>query len=497
MTSSRFFPVAPNRGIILTHNQAQPLRYLLSSQRQVYWNERSINLMEESPTDVSRPLETFMRTSVSSPTVIPRSRQADSSPLCLCLITCDPTLLTLLYRSLPSRNSFGPIRLETHTSLLLPLSSDQPIDLLLLDEASVTAWGPEEWDQLRARTRDLPLLLLTDEHHSHPMPWQDYSILIYETLPKSQLTAFTLEQALKYCLTLHRMQQTSITPSSTGATSVDPKRLAQLQHEKELLEHTLQGSIEAMSQVLSLMNPDAFGRSARIKRYVTAMAKHLGLPDIWKLEIAALLSQIGWVALPAEILFKVSRGRPLTPKEETLYRQYPQVGASILRKIPRMDEIAEIIAYQEHTCDQSHPSGGEASPAEAVPLGARLLKVAIDMDALESTGHTKHQALMELEAHASRYDPRALKALWAVSSTAMRFKHLMVPLHDLAPPMILAEPIRAKSGAVIVPKGLPVTFTLLTRLHNFVLFQQIQEPLSVLVPVTTLQEELQLEGPSS
>ena len=65
-------------------------------------------------------------------------------------------------------------------------------------------------------------------------------------------------------------------------------------------------------------------------------------------------------------------------------------------------------------------------------------------------------------------------------------------MSDLSPPMVLAEDIRAKSGAMVLPKGQPVTFTMLTRLHNFSLFQPIREPILVLLPVTTLHEELEL-----
>ena len=81
-----------------------------------------------------------------------------------------------------------------------------------------------------------------------------------------------------------------------------------------------------------------------------------------------------------------------------------------------------------------------------------------------------------------------------MSATTLSYKPLEVSILDLKPNMMLAEDIRAKSGAVVIPKGQPVTFTLLTRLHNFTLFQPIREPIQVLSPVTTLQEELILEG---
>ena len=85
--------------------------------------------------------------------------------------------------------------------------------------------------------------------------------------------------------------------------------------EKELLEQTLTGSLKALSDVLSLVNPEAFGRASRLKRYVTGLAHHMGLSDVWRLEIAASLSQIGCVILPDTILQKISKGEPLSPNE--------------------------------------------------------------------------------------------------------------------------------------------------------------------------------------
>ena len=57
--------------------------------------------------------------------------------------------------------------------------------------------------------------------------------------------------------------------------------------ERELLESTLRSSIGVMSEILSLVNPPAFGRASRIRRYVQHMTEHLNLPDRWQYEVAA------------------------------------------------------------------------------------------------------------------------------------------------------------------------------------------------------------------
>src|SRR5262249_7877425 len=46
--------------------------------------------------------------------------------------------------------------------------------------------------------------------------------------------------------------------------------------ERNLLENTLNGSIKVLAEVLSLVNPAAFGRSMRVRRYVRHVTTTLG-----------------------------------------------------------------------------------------------------------------------------------------------------------------------------------------------------------------------------
>src|ERR1044071_1803603 len=59
--------------------------------------------------------------------------------------------------------------------------------------------------------------------------------------------------------------------------------------ERELLEHTLKGSIEVLSEVLSIVNPAAFSRAMRLKRYMKHVVSMLRLPRPWRFEVAAMM----------------------------------------------------------------------------------------------------------------------------------------------------------------------------------------------------------------
>ena len=74
--------------------------------------------------------------------------------------------------------------------------------------------------------------------------------------------------------------------------------------ERVLLQETLIGCIKALIDVLAITNPVAFGRATRIKRQAADLAAAAGAKGFWQLEAAAMLSQIGYISLPSELVEK-------------------------------------------------------------------------------------------------------------------------------------------------------------------------------------------------
>ncbi|MDG1050386.1 MAG: response regulator, partial [Planctomycetota bacterium] len=88
-------------------------------------------------------------------------------------------------------------------------------------------------------------------------------------------------------------------PPQTFRTAVDAglEQFALYEAERHLLEETVRGSIEVLVGVLALSSPETFGRSSRVRHYVRQVVLGLGLADPWRFETAALLSQIGHIAV--------------------------------------------------------------------------------------------------------------------------------------------------------------------------------------------------------
>jgi response regulator RpfG family c-di-GMP phosphodiesterase len=252
--------------------------------------------------------------------------------------------------------------------------------------------------------------------------------------------------------------------------------------ERELLEQTLKGSIKVLTQILSLLNPEAFGRASRLSRYAREIGLVMKFPGLWQLETAAMLSQIGFIMLPEEALKKIYHGQQLTPEETQLLDMHPFIASDLLKNIPRLEEIAKIIAYQEKHFDGTGLPVDEVH-REDIPLGARILKVALDFDTLQTAGDSKSRAIAQLQQRPGWYDPKVLTALEAVIWIEGKYQVKVIPLEELQDSMILDDDVWTKTGTLLLAKGQEVNQLIRRRLHDFAQNVGIKEPLQVLIPL--------------
>ena len=252
--------------------------------------------------------------------------------------------------------------------------------------------------------------------------------------------------------------------------------------QRELLEETLSGSIEVLSAVLALVNPEAFGRTSRITRYVESIAAHLQVSEMWCIKTAAMLSQIGCVILPESVLKKVCRGEVLTDEESQLFKQHPFVAYDLVAKIPRMRQVAEIIKLQDKYYD-GYGVEGDTKHTNTIPMEARILKVALDFDALESAGKSKAEAFSEMTQRKGWYDPAVIDAMHAAFAKEIKYDIRTVVVANLVESMVLAEDIQSSQHVLLASKGQHVTQSMMMRLHSFGKTVGVREPFKVLIPM--------------
>lgn len=278
-------------------------------------------------------------------------------------------------------------------------------------------------------------------------------------------------------------------PPSTFITALV---LAQRQYrlitaEKELLQKTLNGSVNVLSELLSLANPTAFSSGVRFKTYVVQIAKRLDLPNLWQYEISALMSQIGCMTLPGDVLSKVYAGVELNDDELSMYAKHPAVGAKLLEQIPRLENVVKIIALQQMRFDEYDEKIANEE-LEEVMLGAQVLKTVADFDRLLFQGKKRSEALQTLQQEKGAHNPKVLQALNGIKIDKQRIV-VSIRVADIGIGMIAAEDIVASNGSLVAPKGQAITWPIMQGVKNFAKQIGIVEPIQMSIEQAVSEEK--------
>jgi CheY-like chemotaxis protein len=245
--------------------------------------------------------------------------------------------------------------------------------------------------------------------------------------------------------------------------------------EKILLQETLLGSIKTLVDVLAMVQPVAFGRSGRLKRMALELSADLGRTDYWQLETAALLSQLGYLSLPHELVERYYAGAKLTPEEKASLQEVPKAAKRLLGNIPRLDQVLHILDVLES------PADAQARLPEDVGLGARILSLVLDYDMLVTQGSSEKDAVDTLKARGPRYDQKMLEVLARRVGAAITTDEIKeLPLSNVLLGMVLLKEVRTEQGALLVPQGFEVTASFLERMRNFAP-AILNEPVKVMV----------------
>jgi response regulator RpfG family c-di-GMP phosphodiesterase len=249
--------------------------------------------------------------------------------------------------------------------------------------------------------------------------------------------------------------------------------------ERDLLKNTLTGSIKVLVEILSLVNPLAFSRASRIRDYVKHIVTHLELSDAWKYEVAAMLSQLGCVTIPPEIMNKIYSQVILTSDEKSMYSAHPLTGRNLIANIPRLESIAQMIEGQQRPF--SLFSKEEDLKLKVISFGAQILKAVIDFDQFVYSGFSYKSAIATLESRKEEYNPVVLEALKTLEVDKFERRVKSVHVSDLRFGMVAHEDIHAKNGFLLAAKGQEITYPVIERIQNFSKKIGVDEPFKVIV----------------
>ncbi len=258
--------------------------------------------------------------------------------------------------------------------------------------------------------------------------------------------------------------------------------------ERELLSKTLSGSIKVLIDILSLLSPGIFAQASRLRNLARKLASSLHIEDqAWEIEVAALLSQVGAVTMPRDILERWHKGELLEEPEAKMIRTIPRLGKLLIKNIPRLEKIAEAVGYQN--CTFSGQASIDAPTGEMIPLMARILKIIIDYDRLVEKAYNPSLAFQTMLIHESDYDPNILAAfrltvLRSDIQSSYPITHALrgekeINIDGIKLGMVLSRDVVDKNNILIVSKGTMITDVLMYQLINYFRSQALSEPVYV------------------
>ncbi len=147
------------------------------------------------------------------------------------------------------------------------------------------------------------------------------------------------------------------------------------------LRQLLGGAIEAITRAVEIRDPYTAGHQRRVSDLARALAKELGCDphQVDGIRMAAILHDIGKIAVPADILTKPSQ---LSTLEFELLKQHAQQGAEILEPVAMPMQVHEIVRQHHERLDGSgYPRGLRG---RSICFEARILAVADTVEAMLS-----------------------------------------------------------------------------------------------------------------
>ncbi|MCK9284169.1 MAG: response regulator [Rhodocyclaceae bacterium] len=374
----------------------------------------------------------------------------------------------------------------------LALVEREAVDLVISDMRMPEMDGAQFLERVRAYTPQAIRILLTGHadmagtiaainrgeiYRYVSKPWNDDELLLtvrdalrHKRLEaeNTRLNALTRKQneALKAL-------NASLEHKVAERTEQLRRALLTLEHAHRVLKDEFLNSVTVFSSLIELrggqFDARLAGHGRRVANAAQGLAQHLKLePDaVQDVMLAGLLHDIGKIALPDELLNTSMHA--LSPEQRAQVKKHPTIGENVLMAIEELKGAKPLIRHHHECYDGSGYPDGLAG--NAIPLGARILAVANDYDALQlgTVGPCVLNAAQALdwllEQRGKRYDARIVDAFVAAglpeaipgraSDATTATQATGVPLRPiaLAPGMVLAEDLTHHDGYLLLARN--------------------------------------------
>ena len=366
----------------------------------------------------------------------------------------------------------------------LAILDREEVDLVISDMRMPGMSGAELLAAVRSRRPDTVRILLTgfadmsstveainqgQLHRYIAKPWDDGEVLLVvrEGLEKKALLR---EKARLEALA--QKQNEALKELNASLERKVGERTAELAAAHEKLKAGFLNTIKTFSNLIELRGGAMAGHSRRVADLARRVAQAMKLPaaEAQDLFFAALLHDIGKIGLPDALL-----GKPfnqLTADERNELVKHPAKGEALLMGLEELRGAAALIrAHHERFDGQGYPDG---LAGMAIPLGARILAVANDYDAVQQGAispkrASPEEALLYLRGgRGHRYDPAVIEVIEKLVGAPARAEASRPLRSDmLQPGMVLARDLVTRDGVLLLAHGFLVDDNLIRQILGF------------------------------
>lgn len=425
------------------------------------------------------------------------------------LVDDEESILNSLRRLL--RGQPYEVLLATSGAQALEIMALEPVDLVMSDARMPNMDGATLLAHIHQHYPDTLRILLTgyvdlttivkainegqiDRYISKP--WHDEELLL--TLRQSLAYQRSERERLRLEReTWHRNEELKVLNATlekhvAARTSELQQTADMLDLAYEELKHSYVTGTEVFSLLANLRLPPAKQTNRQIIELVRVYCKLHGVDEASTrdLTMAAALYNIGklsWtdsmISAPSDLLHHTDRER---------YRGYPKQSESLLMTLDPMKDAARLILHHQERWDGS--GFPDRLKGEAIPLGSRWLKLAVDFIELQrglilERQMNSDEALVYIRQYAGRlYDPDLVEDFIQVCAAYLSDVSLADPTvkvlttRDLAAGMLLARNLNADNGMLLLNAGKVLSGPLIEKLIAFEAMEGAKYSIFVKVP---------------
>ena len=294
------------------------------------------------------------------------------------LVVDDEVQVRSVVAAMLERTEYSTVVSGSVREAIQHIERDPPYDLVLSEVPIRGSDGIGLLERIQEVQPDTPMVMVTATGNASvaisAMHKGAYDYLL-KPFAKEQLLN-TVKRAVQY----RRLVQQNATYRQNLEQIVNA-RTEMLNQAVTDLERSYDITLEALGDALDLKDAETEGHSKRVTAFTIALARGMGLPlpQVRVIARGAFLHDIGKMAIPDAILLKPGG---LQSDEQKVMREHCSRGYQMLRKIPFLQEAAEIVySHQEHFDGSGYPRGLKG---EEIPLGARIFAIADTLDAITS-----------------------------------------------------------------------------------------------------------------